>query len=119
MLELATVRELDQAEALPAFDEDVQAAILEPREHVGHPRPRPDVTQPVVIGVDEPELAVRFEALADELLVALLEDVEGELLGRQKDDAEWKETELVHSDRLCGPVRQPIFSRSSAHELMQ
>ena len=84
------------------------------------PRPRPDVPNPVVVRVDEAELRVGVETLADELLVALLEDVERQLLGRQQDDAERKQSELDHGEAYArGAGRQAVGSRSSAEELMQ
>ena len=43
----------------------------------------------------EPELAARLQALADQLAVARLEDVERDPLGRQEHDAEWEEADLV------------------------
>ncbi len=106
-------------EALTALDEDVEPAVLEPRQHVDDAGARPHVAYPLVVRVDEPELRVALETLADQVLVALLEDMKRQLLGRQEDDTERKQSELVHGESLGGRARQAVCSRSSAHELMQ
>ena len=90
------VGQLDEPESVAALDDDVEPAVLEAREHLDDACPRPEVAKPVVVGVDQTELSVLLEALVDELLVPLLEDVERELLGREQDDAERKQSELVH-----------------------
>ena len=102
-MERSTVGQLVDLEPLATLDEDVETPVLEPREHLGDPRSRPDVADAVAVRVDEPELGVLLEALLDELLVALLEDVERESLGRQEHDAERKQAELVHVAR-CNVV---------------
>ena len=118
-VERPALGELVEVEALTALDEDVEPAVLEPRQHLDDSRTRSHVADPLVVGVDEPELRLGLEALADQLLVALLEDVKRQLLGRQEDDAEREQSELVHGESLCGRGRQAVCSRSSAHELMQ
>ena len=79
-----------------AFDNDVEPAVVEALEHVGHARERSDLAHALLVGVDEPELDLFLEALADQLAVARLEDVERHALGREQDDAERKEADLVH-----------------------
>jgi hypothetical protein len=41
-----------------------------------------------------------LDALADQLLVALLEDVQRQPLGRKKDETEREQSELVHLARV-------------------
>ena len=85
------------------------------RQHLDDVRARADVPEPVVVRVDEAELGLLIEALVDELLVAILEDVERKLLGREQDDAEREESELVHhssaerdpASRGLSPARIP------------
>ena len=48
------------------------------------------------------ELALVLDALADQLAVARLEDVQRELFGRKQDDAEREEPELRHAPSLRG-----------------
>jgi hypothetical protein len=67
-------------------------------------RERADLAHALLVGVDEPELLVGIEALADQLLVARLEDVERDALGREQDDAEREEADLRH--RPKGTRRQ-------------
>ena len=93
-LERSAARQLDEPEALAALDDDVQPSVVEPVEYLGDRRPRADLAQPVLVGVDQSELALVREALADQLLVAVLEDVERDLLGRQEHDPEREESEL-------------------------
>ena len=95
-LERAAGGQLEHPEALPPLDDDVQAAVVEALEHLGDRRPGADVAQPVVVGEDEPELALLVEALADQLAVARLEDVQRHQLGREQDDPEREEPDLAH-----------------------
>src|SRR5581483_5908535 len=92
----AAPRQPLDAEPLPADDEDVHAAVLEALEHLRHARPRPRLAHAGLVRVDDAELAVELQALADQLLVALLEDVERRHLGRQEDDPEREEADLIH-----------------------
>ena len=94
------VRQLEQAEPLPALDDDVEPAVVEAVEHLGDGGERADLAQAVVVGVDQPELALLVEALADQLLVAVLEDVQRDLLGREQHDPEREEAELAHRRSL-------------------
>ena len=57
-------------------------------------RERPDLAQPVLVGVDDAERHALLEALSDQLAVARLEDVQRHLLGGQQDEAERKEADL-------------------------
>ena len=58
-------------------------------------RARADLADAVVVGEDEPELRSVLEALGDQLLVALLEDVERHLLGREEHERQREEAELA------------------------
>jgi hypothetical protein len=95
-VEGAPLGELDEPEALAALDDDVQPPVVEPLEYLGDRGTRTDLAQPVVVRVDEPELDVLLEALAHELAVARLEDVQRHLLRRQEDDSEREEPYLAH-----------------------
>ncbi len=94
------VGDLAEPEPLTPLDEDVHAAVFEARENLGDACSCPHVADSVVVGVHEPELALVLDALADQLLVALLEDVQREPLGRQKDETEREQSELVHPARV-------------------
>ena len=59
-------------------------------------RERPDLAHAFLVGVDQPELAVRLEALLDQLAVARLEDVERHALGGKQHDPEREEADLLH-----------------------
>ena len=65
---------------------------------------QPDLLQLVVGEPEDPELALLVEALADHLLVALLEDVQRHELAGQQNEAEREEGEaldlLAHGSRL-------------------
>ena len=95
-VERAAARQLEQPEALAALDDHVHPAVVELLEQVGDTRTRPDVAQPGLVRIDEPELMPVLEAPADQLLVARLEDVQRHPLGRKQDDAEWEEPDLRH-----------------------
>ena len=102
--ERAPARESLDPEAQAALDENGQPPVVEPLEHFRDRRARPDLANPVLVGVHEPELLVRIEALADQLLIARLEDVQRHPLGREQDDAEREEADLRH--RPKGTRRQ-------------
>src|SRR5207253_2266353 len=103
-----------------AANDDVQPAVVEPFQHLVHARTCPEVAYAVLICEDEAELALLVEALADQLAVARLEDVQRHALRRQEDDPEREEAELLHG--ATGYVRPPTlaewlptgFSRCSA-----
>ena len=95
-LERPAAGELDEAEPLPPLDDDVEPAVREALQHPGDRGERPDLANPVLIGEDEPELAVARQALPDQLLVAILEDVQRHALGREQDELERKESDLGH-----------------------
>ena len=94
--ERASSRDPLDAEAGAAFDDDVEPAVVEALEHLGDARERADLAHALLVGIDQPELAVVLEALADQLPVPRLEDVERHALGRQQDDAEREEADLLH-----------------------
>ena len=99
-LEAAALGQLEELEAIASLDDDVEPPVLEPVGDLDHGRERPDLPDPVVVGVDEPEGALLVDALGDQLAVARLEDVEGDLLGREQDEPERKEADLVHRRSL-------------------
>src|SRR5215210_800583 len=96
-----------------SFYEDVEAAVLEPLEHLGDARRAADVLQRVLCEPYDPELALLLEALPDHQLVALLEDVERNHLARQQHKAEGKQRKALdhtrHGSRLvrCRPALPP------------
>ena len=57
---------------------------------------RANLAHAVVVGEHEPELVVVLQAFADQLLVAQLEDVEGDALRRHQHDPQREESELAH-----------------------
>ncbi len=99
-VEAAAGGQLDEPEPIPAFHDDVQPTVVEALQHFGHRRKRSHLAQAVVVGVHEPELALLLQALADQLLVPVLEDVERDLLGRKQDDSEREEPDFGHARRL-------------------
>ncbi len=100
-LERASARQLEQAEALAALDDDVHAPVLELFENARDTRARPDLVNGAVARREhEPELDVTVEALLHQLVVARLEDVQWDPLGRDEDEREREETELGHAGRV-------------------
>ena len=93
---LGGIGQLEEPEAIAALDDDVEAAVREPVGHLDHGRECPDATEPVVVREHEPERLVGVEALRDQLAIARLEDVERHLLGREQDEAEREEPDLLH-----------------------
>ena len=63
-------------------------------EHAGA---RPDLPQPVAVLEDQPELGLLGQALADQLPVAVLEDVQRNALARKQDELERKQADLGHA----------------------
>ena len=87
-------------EPIAALDHDVEAAVVEPFEHLDDCRRRAHLANAGIVGEDQAELALVVEALADELAVARLEDVQGDALSRQKNDSEREQPDLGHGDRV-------------------
>src|SRR5919198_2071612 len=85
---------LDEAERARAAGDDVHAAVLGLLEHFGDFACAADRAQALVGEPDDPELAPGLQALADHRLVAVLEDVQGDELGRERDDAQGEEREV-------------------------
>ena len=102
-------RQLHHAEPSTPSTANVQPAVVEALEHLGHARARADLAHAVLVRVHEPELALQLEALADQLLVPVLEDVERHELGRQQNDAEREEADLRPSPQ--GTQRRLAWSR--------
>ena len=94
------VGQLDQAEAVDALDNDVQPPVVEVLQHLHDGGARPDLPQTVLVGEDEAELVARLQALADQLAIPGLEDVERALLSRKEHQFEREETDLVHAQRV-------------------
>ena len=95
--ERAALGQLDQPEPLATLDDDVEPAVVEALDDLGDRRERPDLAQAVVVGVDDAERHALLEALADQLAVARLEDVERHLLGGEQHEPERKQADLVHA----------------------
>ena len=96
-------RQLEEPEALAALDDDVHRSVVERLDDRSDARTRPDLVHRAVAGGEhEPELAVRLEALADQLAVARLEDVERDPLGGDEDDRQREKAELGHTCRVRG-----------------
>jgi len=74
--ECAARRELEQAEALAPFDDDVHPPIVEHFEHLEHRCARADLVHGTVAGrEDEAKVRVVLDAFLDQLAVAGLEDM--------------------------------------------
>ncbi len=98
--------EFDDAEPLSPFNHDVQSAVLEPLD-VDDVGERPNIADAVrLISEDEAKRKVLLKTLANQLAVAELEDVQGNLLGRKQHDPKRKEPDGRHTEsvreRLCG-----------------
>ena len=92
--ERAPAGQLEQPEALAALDDDVHAAVVQLVEDLRHPRPRADLVHGTVARREhESELDALLEALADQLAVAVFEDVERNPLRRDEDERQRKESQ--------------------------
>ena len=58
-VEAPAVGQLDETEALAAFDDDVQSPVVEPLDDLDHLRERPRSAKAVVVGVHEAERLLR------------------------------------------------------------
>ena len=88
--------ELRDAEPLTPLDDDVQPAVVE-RLEVDHVSERADVPNAVLlVGEHQTERLVALEALADQLAIAKLEDVQRDLLRREQRNPEREEPDLRH-----------------------
>ena len=99
-----------------ALDDDVQSPVLEAASTSATRRacPPPD---PVVVRVHEPELEILVEALADELLVALLEHVQRHELGRSRTSGSGKRPSRSHcalQDDVLPDARSPRLDETQA-----
>jgi len=83
-------------EPLAADHDDVQAPVVEALEDRRDGGARPGLADAGLVRVDEPELEVLLDALADQLAVTRLENVQGNLLRRQEHDPEREEPDLRH-----------------------
>ena len=82
----------DDAEAAAALHEHVHGAVVQLLDELDHARRRPALAHGVVLDQYDAELAL-LQPLPDELLVALLEDVQRDDLSRQQHDAEREQAE--------------------------
>ena len=94
--ELAPGRQLAQAEAVVALDDDVHPPVVEHLQHLDDRRAGPDLAPALLVFEHEPELVAASQALSDQLLVARLEDVERHALRRQENELEREESDLGH-----------------------
>ena len=86
-LEGPALRQLEQTKPLAPLDDDVQATILELFEDAADPGACPDLVDGAVAGRErEAELLPRLHALADQLAVARLEDVQRDPLRGDEHD---------------------------------
>ncbi len=92
----AAVGQPKESEAVAALDDYVQAPVGETVENLGDRRARSDLAQAAIVRQNEPELAVARQALADQLLVARLEDVQRHALRRKEHELEREEADLRH-----------------------
>ena len=79
-----------------SFDDDVHPAVVEHLQHLHDGRAGTDLAPSLAVLEHEPELVALGEALADQLLVAGLEDMERHALGRQEHERQWKQADLRH-----------------------
>src|SRR5687767_3517116 len=93
-LERAALGELDELDALARLDDDVQPPVRELVDHLDHGAACPHVAHALLVLEDEAEVAARVEALADQLPVARLEDVQGRLLAGGEHEAQGGEADL-------------------------
>ena len=112
--ECAALGQLEQPEPGAALDEDVQAPVLELLHDLSDGGQRPDLTEAVVVGVDDAERAPVHEALPDQLAVARLEDVQRHLLGGQQHEPEGKEADLRHHLKPTPPCLRLTRARCAA-----
>src|SRR5262249_5601356 len=108
--ERAALGGLRDPEPLAALDHDVESTVREPLQHLGDTRARPDLFDTLLVLEDEPELALELEALADQLPVARLEDVERYALRRDEHDPEREEADLLHERSVRGLARASMAS---------
>src|SRR5262245_60640972 len=100
-VERALVVDLEQTEAIAALDNDVHAPVRQHLQHLDDRGSRPDVVHVAArLGEDDAELLLTLETLADELLVARLEDVQRHPLGRHQHELEREEPDHGHASRL-------------------
>ena len=86
---------VDAERARPARDE-VEAAVGHPLEHLGDLAGAADVAQPVVGDPHDPELALLLEHARDHRLVALLEDVQRDQLGRERHQSQREQRKVAN-----------------------
>ena len=94
--ESAALRQAEELEAVVRLDDDVQAAVREAVDHLDDRAADADVAHALVVLEHEAELVPEVEALADQLAVARLEDVQRRLLARHEHEVEREEADLVH-----------------------
>ena len=80
-----------------ALDDHVHAPVVENLQHLDDRGAGADLASARFVLEHEPELAAAAQALADQLLVAGLEDVERHPLRGHEHELERKETDLRHA----------------------
>lgn len=98
-VEAPTAGHLDDPEALPPLDDDVEPTVLEALQHLDDRRPGADAPHTRVVSLDETELELQLEALVDQLAVAGLEDVQRHELGGQQHHVEREQPDLLHAPK--------------------
>ena len=83
-----------------AADDDVHAAVVEALQHLLDPRGAADRAGAVVVAQDDPERLVLVQRAPDHPLVAVLEDVQRDLLAGQQHQRQLEDRELLvgHAD---------------------
>ena len=97
--ERAALGQADELEALVRLDDDVQAAVVKALDDLDNGAADSDVAHALLVFEHEPELVAVVEALADQLTVARLEDVQRRLLAGHEHEVERKEADLVHEPK--------------------
>jgi hypothetical protein len=92
----AALGEPEEQEAVVGLDDDVETAVGKAVDHLDHRTAHADVAHALVVLEHEPELVPVIEALADQLAVARLEDVQRCLLARHEHEVEGEKPDLVH-----------------------
>ncbi len=98
--------DLEHPHDLAAADDDVQAAVVEPLDHLDQLGGAAQLAGAVVVGEEEGELLAVPLAVSDQPPVAVLEDVERHELARNEDCGERKQADLAsrHGIRTVVPL---------------
>ena len=91
---------LEDSKAAAALGQDVHAAVVESVHELEDTRARSDLPEPVGVFEHDAELRGARKALADQLSVAVLEDVERHALGGEEDELEREQSDFGHGRTL-------------------